>query len=82
MCNLYSMTKAQAAIIAATRAMHDKTGNLPPLPGHPLVDVQRHRVHGSLPLAGPFQPGFVPSQRLRQQCGFCLRQRFVGGFLQ
>jgi putative SOS response-associated peptidase YedK len=33
MCNLYSMTKSQAAIIAIARAMHDKTGNLPPLPG-------------------------------------------------
>ena len=33
MCNLYSVTKGQAAIIAATRAMRDITGNLPPLPG-------------------------------------------------
>lgn len=33
MCNLYSVTKGQAAIIALTRAMRDKTGNLPPLPG-------------------------------------------------
>jgi putative SOS response-associated peptidase YedK len=33
MCNLYSQTKGQQAIIAATRAMHDRTGNLPPLPG-------------------------------------------------
>jgi putative SOS response-associated peptidase YedK len=33
MCNLYSMTKSQAAIVAIARAMHDKTGNLPPLPG-------------------------------------------------
>src|SRR6476619_4875895 len=33
MCNLYSMTKTQAAIIAIVRAMRDKTGNLPPLPG-------------------------------------------------
>jgi len=32
MCNLYSMTKGQAAIIAATRAMRDRTGNLPALP--------------------------------------------------
>jgi putative SOS response-associated peptidase YedK len=27
------MTRSQAAIIAATRTMHDRTGNLPPLPG-------------------------------------------------
>src|SRR5450631_25082 len=33
MCNLYSITKGQAAIIAFTRAMRDKAGNLPPLPG-------------------------------------------------
>ena len=33
MCNLYSMTKSQAAIRELTRAMFDRTGNLPPLPG-------------------------------------------------
>ncbi len=33
MCNLYSVTKGQAAIVAFTRAMRDTTGNLPPLPG-------------------------------------------------
>jgi putative SOS response-associated peptidase YedK len=33
MCNLYSVTKGQAAIIALSRAMRDRTGNLPPLPG-------------------------------------------------
>ena len=33
MCNLYSLTKGQAAIIEMTRAMADRTGNLPPLPG-------------------------------------------------
>ena len=33
MCNRYSQTKGQAAIIALTRAMRDSTGNLPPLPG-------------------------------------------------
>jgi hypothetical protein len=33
MCNLYSLTKGQAAIIALTRALRDSTGNLPPLPG-------------------------------------------------
>jgi putative SOS response-associated peptidase YedK len=27
------MTRSQAAIIAVSRAMHDRTGNLPPLPG-------------------------------------------------
>jgi putative SOS response-associated peptidase YedK len=33
MCNLYSVTKGQAAIIALTRALRDKSGNLPPTPG-------------------------------------------------
>jgi putative SOS response-associated peptidase YedK len=32
MCNLYSVTKSQAAIIALTRAMRNNTGNLPPMP--------------------------------------------------
>ena len=33
MCNLYSLTKGQVAIIALTRAMRDTIGNMPPLPG-------------------------------------------------
>jgi putative SOS response-associated peptidase YedK len=33
MCNLYSITSNQQAIIALSRAMRDLTGNLPPLPG-------------------------------------------------
>jgi putative SOS response-associated peptidase YedK len=33
MCNLYSLTKSQTAIIEFTRAMKDGTGNLPSLPG-------------------------------------------------
>jgi putative SOS response-associated peptidase YedK len=33
LCNLYSLTKGQAAILELTRAMVDRTGNLPPLPG-------------------------------------------------
>jgi len=33
MCNLYSMTRNQAAIIALVRALRDVTGNLPVLPG-------------------------------------------------
>lgn len=33
MCNLYSVTKGQQAIIELTRALLDRTGNLPPLPG-------------------------------------------------
>ena len=33
MCNLYPVTKGQAAIIAFTRAMRDRSGNLPSLAG-------------------------------------------------
>jgi len=33
MCNLYSLTKGQAAIVALVRALRDITGNMPPLPG-------------------------------------------------
>lgn len=33
MCNLYSVTRGQAAIREAVGAMTDRTGNLPPLPG-------------------------------------------------
>jgi putative SOS response-associated peptidase YedK len=33
MCNLYSLTSNQKAIIDLVRAMRDLTGNLPPMPG-------------------------------------------------
>lgn len=33
MCNFYSITKGQQAIRQLARAMLDRTGNLPPLPG-------------------------------------------------
>lgn len=33
MCNLYSLTKGQQAIIELSRALVDRTGNLPPMPG-------------------------------------------------
>jgi putative SOS response-associated peptidase YedK len=33
MCNLYSLTKGQAAIRDWFRASNDRTGNLPPFPG-------------------------------------------------
>ncbi len=33
MCNLYAVTKGQQAIREFTRAMVDRTGNLPPMPG-------------------------------------------------
>ncbi len=33
MCNLYSLTKGQQAILELSVAMIDRTGNLPPIPG-------------------------------------------------
>ncbi|MBY0360723.1 MAG: SOS response-associated peptidase [Phreatobacter sp.] len=33
MCNLYSLTKGQQAILELAGAMMDRTGNLPPMPG-------------------------------------------------
>lgn len=33
MCNLYSLTKGQKAILDLARALVDRTGNLPPMPG-------------------------------------------------
>ena len=33
MCNLYSITTNQAAIIALFRAVNHNVGNLPPMPG-------------------------------------------------
>jgi len=33
MCNLYSLSKGQRAIVELARAMRDTVGNLPPLPG-------------------------------------------------
>jgi putative SOS response-associated peptidase YedK len=33
MCNAYAMTKSQQAIRELAKAMHDRSGNLPPMPG-------------------------------------------------
>ena len=55
MCNLYSVTTSQAAIIAIARAMRDTTGNLPPLSNerYPwFIGVQFHPELKSR----PFEP--------------------------
>ncbi len=54
MCNLYSVTTNQAAIIAIARAMRDVTGNLPPLPGifpDNMAPVVRNATDGVRELA-------------------------------
>lgn len=62
MCNLYSLTRGQAAILAMARAMTDHTGNLPPLPGiypdyrAPIVrngDGGRELVHARWGMPSP-----------------------------
>jgi hypothetical protein len=50
MCNLYSITTNQAAIIALFRVMNRYVGNLPPMPGvfpdypAPVIPQRRHRT--------------------------------------
>jgi len=49
MCNLYSLTKGQAAIRDLARAMRDTTGNLPLLPSifpDQLASVVRNPARG------------------------------------
>lgn len=75
MCNLYSITKGQAAIIAWTRAMRDTTGNLPPIPGvfpDYLAPVVRNAPDGVRELAmarwgmpGPAAFGGAPITNIR-----------------
>jgi putative SOS response-associated peptidase YedK len=75
MCNLYSQTKGQVAIIAFTRALRDTTGNLPPLPGifpDYIAPIVRNATDGVRELAmtrwgmpGPPQFGGAPITNIR-----------------
>lgn len=75
MCNSYSLTKGQAAIIALVRAMRDRTGNLPPMPGvfpDYLAPIARTAADGVRELAmarwgvpGPPQFGGAPVTNIR-----------------
>ena len=75
MCNLYSITKGQAAIGAFTRAMRDLTGNLPPMPGvfpdypAPIVrnapDGVRELMLARWGMPGPPQFGSAPITNIR-----------------
>ena len=75
MCNLYSQTKGQRAIVELTRALRDTTGNLPPLPGifpdyvAPIVrnapDGQRELVMARWGMPGPPQFGGAPVTNIR-----------------
>ena len=75
MCNLYSVTKGQAAIIALARAMRDNSGNLPSMPGifpDYLAPIVRNAPDGTRELAiarwgmpGPPQFGGAPITNIR-----------------
>ena len=75
MCNLYSLTKGQAAIRDWFRARHDCTGNLPLLPGifpdqtAPIVrndiDGERELVMARWGMPGPPQYGGAPVTNIR-----------------
>ena len=75
MCNLYSLTKGQAAIRDWFRASHDRTGNLPLFPGifpdqfAPIVrngaDGERELVMARWGMPGPPQYGGQPVTNIR-----------------
>jgi putative SOS response-associated peptidase YedK len=75
MCNLYSLTKGQAAIRDWFRARHDRTGNLPLFPGifpdqmAPIVrtgvDGERELVMARWGMPGPLQYGGGPVTNVR-----------------
>jgi putative SOS response-associated peptidase YedK len=75
MCNLYSLTKGQAAIRDWFRASHDRIGNLPLFPGifpDQMAPIVRVRADGERELAiarwgmpGPPQFGGAPVTNIR-----------------
>ena len=75
MCNLYSMNRSQTEIVAITRALYDRTGNMPPLPGifpdylAPIVrtggDGERELVMARWGMPGPPQFGGHPITNIR-----------------
>ncbi|SDR49826.1 Putative SOS response-associated peptidase YedK [Rhizobiales bacterium GAS113] len=75
MCNLYSMNRSQDEIRGIVGAIHDKAGNMPPLPGifpdymAPIVrnaqDGQRELVMARWGMPGPPQFGGAPITNIR-----------------
>jgi putative SOS response-associated peptidase YedK len=71
MCNLYSMTKAPAAIRELAKAMRDLTGNLEPLPAvfpnriAPVVRVAPDGVRELLMMRWGFPPPAIPGSKPR-----------------
>lgn len=70
MCNLYGQIKGQKAILEITRAMQDRTGNLPPLPAI-FPDKMAPIVRGAgvdrelLMARWGFAPPNIPGQKAR-----------------
>ncbi len=74
MCNLYSVTTSQEAMRRLFRIAHDRTGNLPPLPGifpdgvAPIIrgaDAERELVMARWGMPGPPQFGGHPITNVR-----------------
>ncbi len=71
MCNLYSMTSNQRAILDLIRAMRDQTGNLQPLPAvfpnklAPIVRVAPDGVRELVMMRWGFPPPNIPGSKLR-----------------
>src|SRR5208282_3344727 len=75
MCNLYSLTKGQAAICDLFSAKHDRTGNLPLFPAifpdqlAPIIrrapDGERELVMARWGMPGPPQFGGAPVTNIR-----------------
>ena len=66
MCNLYSLTKGQAAIVAFTRALRDVTGNMPTFPGiYPdyAAPIVRNAPDGTRELTSKVRWGMPSSQK-------------------
>src|SRR3954465_8057279 len=69
MCNLYAVTKGQQAIRELARAMHDTTGNLPPMPAvfpDYAAPVVRNQAEGERELT-LMRWGFPPPPNLGTQ---------------
>jgi len=71
MCNLYSITKGQKAIIELVKAMRDLAGNMPPMPAvfpnriAPVVRTAPDGVRELTMMKWGFQPPNIPGSKSR-----------------
>jgi putative SOS response-associated peptidase YedK len=72
MCNLYSITTNQAAIIALFRVMNRYVGNLPPMPGvfpdYPAPVVRNAGAERELTMMRWGMPPQALQREARQDC--------------